>query len=198
MKKRLLLTVFGALFVFVVLTTGCDLLAGAPGQDGADGRDGVNGLTLYLVDDSGTRYYSGGSVFLGEVEESGGMNGFPQTLTLNLSLVNDTGRVLTFNGTPELAYEWGQTLDQYMYLDFSTTTEMGNELSVTSAITGTLSAGAVSAPIVCTMDVATLGSTNSYVVRRRYIIELTDGIENYDFVFEVFGYILTSYGWGGV
>lgn len=173
-KRRLLIVCFVVIAVFTVLiTTGCK---------------GLQGPSVYLVDDNGARYYSGSSIFLGEVQDTGGL----QFLTENFYLVNGTGLDITISGAPDITL----IIETRSVSTGSTsynTTPPNNPMTLDySLLQATLAKDSDSSAIVIGLD-ATVGA-GALMIKRRYLIEMTDGAEDYDFVFEVYGYVLDSGG----
>lgn len=189
---------FVFLFGFFLLFTGCEALmgpegpagpAGAAGADGTAGADGVPGPSVYLRDADGFRYYSGGEIYLGYSD-----SGNPDTVTA-LEMVNETAAALTLTASPVIAevlefleYKTGDMIFNdpgsfvsYLTLDQSALVQ--NE---------TITAGSSSESFSFNLNWNSGGS--DILVRRRYTLELSDGTEDFNFVFEVYGFAVSSTG----
>ncbi len=174
-KRKLLIICIAVLAVSAAfLTAGCK---------------GPEGPSVYLEAEDGTRYYSGGSIYLGEVYNQL----THQFLSENFYLVNETYNTLTLNGSVMVALVMETRLSSSGSYQYTLSPPADAITLDTGALQTSISDNSRSGAIVFGMD-ATSGSYSSVCIRRRYLIEITDGSEDYDFIIDVFGYVLSSTG----
>ena len=161
--------------------TGATGPAGTDGTDGTDGTNGLDGPTVYLIDNDDIRYYSGASIYIGSVK-----SGEPDIIK-TFKIINDTNSIQYFL---EQTLEFETYSDQFGTIHFS---ELGCLTLANSALTANLAIGIGAESPAFTF---TLDSSENALIRRRYVIKLDDnGSENYNFVFEVYGYSFNSAPW---
>ena len=163
-------------------TTGADGTDGAAGTPGAPGADGGPGPSLYLADSLGNRYYSGATIYLGYVEENA-----TETLNTVLHIVNNTGEDLTLTGPPYVSLEFEHSTTNTGASSLTPVPELTLDIT---ALTSSLLTGADSPDFTFTINMLA-----NKLIRRRYRIEVDGAVEEYDFIFEVYGFSVDSGGW---
>jgi len=161
------------LFLTIILFTGCD-----PGGD-----SGTLSNSVYLKNmTDGSKIYSGGSINLGTIDLA------ESSFTVTYRLVNDLGEDITLAETPDFV----NFLFEIVYPEedgpsYSTSEATAYENYFTmnqDLLWDTLSSGSESGNLVFTMN----NRSGNYLVRRRYLIALSDDTGFLDFEFEVYGY----------
>ncbi len=188
MKKMHRLALLALILGAVFMIAGCEGPmgpageAGATGAAGADGADGLPGPTLYLTDSNGVRIYSGGSYYLGKTPDES------NSVTTVLNLVNDTSAALTLSGTPVV--ELVVTTNIFYTGESYSNVDNGEIAEDFSGVASSLATGASSGDMIFVLDY----KDAKCEVRKRYRILMDDGVDEYNFVFEVYGFVVTSAG----
>jgi hypothetical protein len=181
------------LAIMALALLGLSLLASCKGPAGPSGDIGAQGPSVYVVDSSGNRFYSGGTIDLGFLPRGpGGL----QSKFSTYSFANKTGGLLSIAqvGGKYISEVSGEFIGLRGSSGVFATlggAETLQEISVwTDLLGGTLPADGSLQPFVLRICAPNGNTNREGEFKKQLNVALTDSAsENYNFTFEVYGIV---------